>query len=346
MTVVLISEHNYPSVSVVIPTLNSTRTMRKCLESVRSQKYPKDKVEIIIIDGGSSDDTLKIAADFNVDKILRNPLRTGEAGKAIGVENAKNEIIAFIDSDNILPSHDWLSKMTEPFNDEETVGSEPLYYTYRREDPLITRYCSLVGMNDILCLFLGNYDRYSYVTGRWTSLKVNSLDRGDYIIAELDEKNIPTIGANGFLVRREVLKNLEYYPYLFDVDIIYQLIQIGYNRFAKVKIGIVHLFADSTRGYIKKTKRRISDYNYYQKHGLRKYPWKTTNQRGIQKFILYTLLVPLLIGQSSKGNRKSPDIAWLYHVIACWITLLTYGSLYLIMASSNVIAQDRSGNNV
>ncbi len=38
-------------------------------------------------------------------------LKTGEAGKAAGVKHARNEIIALIDPDNILPSRDWLSRM-------------------------------------------------------------------------------------------------------------------------------------------------------------------------------------------------------------------------------------------
>ena len=323
-----LQEVYHPTVSVVIPTFNSTRTLRKCLESVRNQEYPKDKVEVIIIDGGSRDDTLKIAAEFNAEKILKNPLRTGEAGKALGIRNARNQLVAFIDSDNILPSQDWLTMMTRPFADQQIVCSEPLYYTYRREDHVITRYCSLVGMNDILCLFLGNYDRYCYLTGKWTGLKVQAHDLGDYIIVELESKNIPTIGANGFLVRRELLEQLDYYPYMFDVDIVYQLVQRGFSRFAKVKVGIVHLFASSTTGYIRKTRRRISDYDFYEKHGLRRYPWKALNIVGILKFVLSTLFAPSLLVEVAKGNQKKPDVAWLYHVVACWTTLLTYGITY------------------
>ncbi len=44
-------------------------------------------------------------------------LKTGEAGKAVGMKQARGEIIALIDSDNILPSRDWLSFMVEPFHD-------------------------------------------------------------------------------------------------------------------------------------------------------------------------------------------------------------------------------------
>jgi len=328
-------------VSVVIPTYNSERTLAGCLASIQDQDYPKDKIELIIVDGGSYDSTLDIASRFGV-RILPNPLRSGEAGKAVGVAAARHEIIAFIDSDNILPSQNWLRTMVKPFDDQQIIGSEPLYYSYRREDPLITRYCSLVGMNDILCLYVGNYDRYCYLTDKWTSLKLNILDRGDYFLVELDEKQIPTMGANGFLVRREVLQTLDYTPYLVDVDTVYKLIAIGWNRFAKVKLGIVHLFAGDTRGYLRKTRRRVSDYLYYHGLGMRKYPWEVMSQKGMLKFILSTMFVPLLILNVARGYRKKPDRAWLFHVVACWITLLTYGSFYIVMLTSNRNSQNRS----
>ncbi len=327
--------------SVVIPTYNSERTLAGCLASIQDQDYPKDKIELIIVDGGSYDSTLDIASRFGV-RILPNPLRSGEAGKAVGVAAARHEIIAFIDSDNILPSQNWLRTMVKPFDDQQIIGSEPLYYSYRREDPLITRYCSLVGMNDILCLYVGNYDRYCYLTDKWTSLKLNILDRGDYFLVELDEKQIPTMGANGFLVRREVLQTLDYTPYLVDVDTVYKLIAIGWNRFAKVKLGIVHLFAGDTRGYLRKTRRRVSDYLYYHGLGMRKYPWEVMSQKGMLKFILSTMFVPLLILNVARGYRKKPDRAWLFHVVACWITLLTYGSFYIVMLTSNRNSQNRS----
>jgi len=118
-----------PHLSVVIPTYNSANTLPLCLESIAAQDYPEDNIEIIIADGGSTDSTLEIAQKYT-DKIYPNPLKTGEAGKAVGIKHSKGEIIALIDSDNILPSRDWLSRMTEPFQDRGIAGIEPLYYTY------------------------------------------------------------------------------------------------------------------------------------------------------------------------------------------------------------------------
>jgi len=326
-----VSSEALPSISVVIPTFNSERTLAQCLESIVGQDYPREKIEIIIADGGSKDKTLEIAGKFEVDKILHNPLRTGEAGKAAGVEVAKNEIILLQDSDNILNKRGWLRRMVEPFEDASISGAEPLYYTYRKEDSLITRYCALLGMNDPLCLYLGNYDRYSYVTLKWTELMVKTRDNGSYLLLELDERNIPTIGANGFLVRVKELKKVEYKPYLFDIDVVYQFIRTGQNRFAKVKIGIVHLFANNVRTFTRKTYRRIRDYLYYEKHGMRNYPWRRLSRARILKFALYTLLLIPIVRDSVKGYKKMPDKAWLFHLPACWLTLFTYSFKFILL---------------
>ena len=55
----------YPTISVITPTFNSKSTIEKCLTSVRKQNYPQNKIEIILIDGGSIDDTKKITKNFS-----------------------------------------------------------------------------------------------------------------------------------------------------------------------------------------------------------------------------------------------------------------------------------------
>jgi len=317
---------NLPSVSIVIPTYNSEKFLPPCLRSINEQDYPKDKLEIIIVDGGSTDRTIDIAKEFRVTKILHNPLRTGEAGKALGVKAAENEIIALIDSDNILDRKDWFKRMVEPFEDGEIEGAEPLYYSYRREDGCITRYCALIGMNDPLCLFLGNYDRYSYLTGKWTELNVKQEDKGNYLKIELNERAIPTIGANGFLIRREALNKCSIERYLFDIDVVFELIKRGYNKFAKVKIGIVHIFSDSISVFVRKQKRRFRDYIYYKELGFRKYPWHSISRNRLLKFIFYTIFTQPLLIQILKGCMRRRDSAWFFHVLACWITLLVYAT--------------------
>ena len=312
------------SISIVIPTYNSAKTLPACLESIREQDYPEDKIEIIIADAGSSDGTVEIARQFT-DKIFPNPLKTGEAGKAVGVRHATGEVIALIDSDNILPERDWLTRMAAPFADPEIAGTEPLYYTYRKEDGIITRYCALMGMNDPLCLFMGNYDRMNLITGKWTEMPVDEEDMGDYLKVELNEKKLPTIGANGFLVRRELLDKCSLEDYLFDIDVVYELVVEGHNKFAKVKTGIIHIFSGTLSTFIRKQRRRIRDYGYYEKMGVRKYPWSALSKKKLLKFIVYTVTVFPLLGQSVRGWMQKRDGAWAFHLVACWVTFLVYG---------------------
>ena len=93
-------------VSVVIPTLNSAETLEKCLNSVRSNNT-KYKYEIIVVDAGSSDQTLAIAEKY-ADKVLSGmPFRIN---RNKGVEEAAGEIICFTDSDCIVPEH-WIDKL-------------------------------------------------------------------------------------------------------------------------------------------------------------------------------------------------------------------------------------------
>ncbi|GAH41743.1 unnamed protein product [marine sediment metagenome] len=330
-----------PSISFVIPTFNSERVLDKCLKSIRIQHYPADKIEIIIVDAGSTDKTLEIAHQFKVDKILGNPLKTGEAGKAIGIDASEGEIIAFVDSDNLLESEDWLKKMVKPFENLRIISSEVLFWTYRRQDSLVDRYCALTGINDPICLFLGNYDRYSYLTGKWSEMPViREVDKGEYLDVILDEHNVPTMGANGYLIRKKVVKMVNYTPYYFDVDVVYQLTQIGYNQVARVKVGIIHLFCDSTRSYIRKQKRRINDYLYFKRKGQRIYQYNLKSFK-FAKFLVFTLLVFPLFGQAFIGYSKKPDVAWFFHPLACWITLTIY-IFGILQSLFKVRLEDRS----
>jgi len=323
---------NKKSVSIVTPTFNSMRTLDTYMDAIIKQTYPHALIEIIFADGGSQDGTNEKIAEYRKKYdipifLYENPLKTAEAGKAVGVRKAAHEIVCLLDSDNIIPDSNWLERMMKPFEDELIVASEPIEYTYRKEDSVINRYCALIGMNDPLCIFTGNYDRYCRVTGKWTEVEREEKVCGDYLSIKFRADMIPTIGANGFLMRsKELCENFEG-DYLFDIDVLWELfLKNPELRVAKVKTGIIHLFCPDVKTFCRKQNRRIMDFLYFSSAKGRKYPWGKISKGKIVIFVLCCISIIPLIVQSIIGFCRQHDIsAWAFHLVACWITLWIYG---------------------
>ncbi|MHB8355876.1 MAG: glycosyltransferase family 2 protein [Vulcanimicrobiaceae bacterium] len=313
----------FPSVSILTPTLNSSRTLGACLEAIRRQDYPQDRVEIIIADGGSEDATLEVAARHGA-LVVQNELRTGEAGKAVALRHATGELVAFIDSDNIVVGEDWLSRMAEPFTDTHVVGAEPMYFIARASDTIVDRYCALAGVNDPFCLFMGNYDKYSAFTGKWTDMELGETSHGDCLTFSLKQA-LPTIGANGTIYRRSALTWFAQ-PYFMDIDIPWLIAKHDDGaRFAKVHTGIRHLFCSDARQFTMKQTRRIRDlFTKDQISVPRIYPWRRFLARGLAKFLCACILVFPLLCQSIVAYRRTRDRAAFFHPLACWLTLYIY----------------------
>ncbi len=322
-----------PYVSIITPVYNSEKVIAECLNAVANQDYPKEKMEIIIPDGGSKDRTLKIIESFKKDMniiVCNNPLQTGEAGKSVGIEMAGGEIIALIDSDNIMPDSNYIKNMVEPFLiEQDIIGTEPLFFFFREKDRPLTRYFAMSGVNDPLCLFIGNYDKYSFLTGKWTGFDLKIFDKEKYFIVELDEKKIPTIGANGTFLKKEYLKKTNYKPYMFDIDVVYEILKTGKNKFVKVKTGIVHIYSPDLKSFIKKQSRRIYDFLFFSKEKKRTYPWAKFPVKGIFLFVLSCLTVIPLLFQMISGFIRKRRWEWIYHPFICWITLFIYGWIFL-----------------
>jgi glycosyltransferase involved in cell wall biosynthesis len=97
-----------PKISIVIPTLNSDETFDKCLASIRANNYRTD-YEIIVVDAGSTDQTVALARKYNATVLNGLPNRIN---RNIGIEQAKGDIICFTDSDCLVPQ-DWLIKLVD-----------------------------------------------------------------------------------------------------------------------------------------------------------------------------------------------------------------------------------------
>ncbi|MCD6109001.1 MAG: glycosyltransferase [Thermoplasmata archaeon] len=90
-------EKGYPKVSFIIPVLNEEKTIRKCLNSILNLDYPKEKIEILIARGPSTDNTNKILNRYtkryrNI-KLLDNPTGNTAIGRNICIEYATGDML-------------------------------------------------------------------------------------------------------------------------------------------------------------------------------------------------------------------------------------------------------------
>ena len=324
-------------ISIIIPTLNSAKVIELCLRSIRDQDFPQNKINVLLVDGGSTDNTVYIAKQFKC-QIISNPLKTAEAAKAIGLQNTYDKYVAFIDSDNILPSKNWLNQMVSPLEtDDSLIGSEPWEFTYRPKAGFIERYSALIGANDPYAYIVGISDRRNFIDYQWTAVKLSQKDYPSYLKIKLEPyRPISTIGANGTVFRTEFLQNNFHSDYLFDIDVITQILNSTQKPiyFAKTKNGIIHTYCESSiPKFYRKQMRRLKD--YYQFKSLRHFDYKNNLNlnplhnflilvRNNLKFILYTVtIIPMLV-TLIRGFLHKSDVAWLFHPLACIITLYCY----------------------
>ncbi|MEM2896256.1 MAG: glycosyltransferase [Candidatus Bathyarchaeia archaeon] len=106
------------NISIIIPSLNEERYIKKCLLSLLNQSYDKD-YEIIVVDGGSTDKTIDIAKKF-ADKVIVSSRPVGKARNS-GARIAKGNIYAFIDADTIA-SREWLSTIEKSLIGQKEVA--------------------------------------------------------------------------------------------------------------------------------------------------------------------------------------------------------------------------------
>lgn len=100
---------NLLDVSIVIPCRNEEKFIGKCLDSIVASDYPKDRLEVLVVDGVSEDGT-RIAVQSYARKhafvrLLDNPKKITPAALNIGIANAKGEIIMRMDAHTTYPSH-------------------------------------------------------------------------------------------------------------------------------------------------------------------------------------------------------------------------------------------------
>lgn len=101
-------------VTILMPTLNAARTIERALRSVRDQTTAQNRVEILVVDGGSTDRTREIAVRYGA-IVLDNPLVVPENAKHIGLIRARGDYLVEMDADEYFVSPTQLDRRLAVF---------------------------------------------------------------------------------------------------------------------------------------------------------------------------------------------------------------------------------------
>ena len=140
----------YPSVTVLIPARNEEKVIGRILRRMTELTYPKEKLQVIVIDDGSEDKTGAIAGLFAdqydfIGVIHRSP-HEGGRGKAsalnAGLKHAKGEIILCFDAD-YYPQVNIVEKLVAPFRDPKVAAVQGRVLVINEPENVLTRLIAL-----------------------------------------------------------------------------------------------------------------------------------------------------------------------------------------------------------
>jgi GT2 family glycosyltransferase len=120
----IITDQEYPLVSVIIPNYNGKQFIESCLRTVLSTDYPR--FEIIVVDDGSTDNSAELVKEkFGQDnrvRLIRQNNKGAAAAKNTGAKVATGDIFCFLDNDAEVESS-WLKNLVKVLISEDKIGA-------------------------------------------------------------------------------------------------------------------------------------------------------------------------------------------------------------------------------
>lgn len=223
---------DYPIFSIIIPVKNEAARVKDCLESIAKLDYPQDKIEVVLADALSQDNTREIGEKFSA-KLVCNDKQTVGPGRNVGFLNSKGSFLVFTDADCTLP-RDYLKNSLKYFCSEEVAGIG---------GPAITPSGSSLFEESV---------KFIYELG---ALFCCSAHR-ERINKVKKVKDIP--GCNS-IYRREILEKVmpidEKLLTAEDVDLNFRIRELGYKLLSVPDVVVFHHRRSSPRKFFKQIYR-------------------------------------------------------------------------------------------
>ena len=307
-------------VSIVVCTYNGGERLKDCVNSILNQQW--GNLEILFLDGGSTDGTLDILNEYRKRysqiRIIKNKNKLPEGkgnGKWLGFKKAKGEIIGLIDQDNVLQRTDILKIAVKSLSNPDTLGVLGGLKHEFNEEPVI-RYLSLFGTDSFFA-----YRSVDFLRNFW-GLKKDPENK------EINLINMPLTGGNCFFYNRKIVEGVGGYSQ--DVLLVRELLIIDKKILSIIKNATIHYSEDSFFKLIKKKFMWGRKYNQKKDERFNYYPnnFKELLSFGLNFIFCLTILPNLII--SARLFLKTKDwVVFLFPPMA-FLNLLAYGMGFIL----------------
>ncbi len=281
-------------ITFFVPVLNEEKNIIRCLKSIRKQNYPQYLVEIFIADAGCSDNTIKLAKNYNITYFF-NKKKLSEYAYKKAIKMSKGDFFVFFAADNELTSKYWIRKMLLPFENKNILAS----YTHiavPKISPLVNKYYSELHVEPLSWFIYRDDSNPKYFS---RSYKIKSENK-NHIIFDFEKNNFPLIAtAQGFVYKKSKFNFIN----SKDGDDIMPVIQMikKNKQLAYVKkIGVYHHHINSLLDYFKKYSERVRRSLLGENKGFKKRKLIYSSKRKIMLYMFipysFSLIFPLIDG--------------------------------------------------
>ena len=313
-----------PTLTFVLPTLNASgQLFEQALASIRAQDYPAELVEVIVADGGSTDDTRAVAERYGA-RVIENPNKLAEWGVKEGILASASDLVVVFAADNELVGSDWISRVAGRFENDFELAAVFGRLVSGPDDAPLNKYIELIQSEPLNWFLNRNLERY---------LAGHEPDADGFATFEVDSQRPLVWGANGLVLRREWVTPIwEREGYVADVDAFHRMIQAGHRRVAYhpgpycFHHQVVRL-SDLRRKWLRNSQQHLvhqaeeRDLDWVEVPGFR--------LRAIL-WLVYSLLPPLSTADAIRRAIRDRSAYWLYHPPATFVQAATYAQALLL----------------